>query len=43
MTNDQQHNNQPRIPWQPPTITTLSISRDTEQGPLDPPGSGAQS
>lgn len=35
--------NQPRTPWQTPQITTLSISRDTGQGPLDPPGPGAQS
>ena len=26
--------------WEKPEITTLSISRDTRQLPLDPPGPG---
>jgi hypothetical protein len=30
-------------PWEKPEITTLSISRDTRQLPLDPPGEGQQS
>jgi hypothetical protein len=37
--------NQPSkpAPWKKPEITTLSISRDTRQLPLNPPGPGQQS
>lgn len=42
---DMKNQNNKLKPWTPPELTTLSISRDTEQGPgpTDPPDQGMQS
>lgn len=43
MNQENQHANKAKSHWQTPQITKLSISRDTEQFPQDPPNPGEQS